>query len=242
MPKSSLNSIKPAEDLTLSYWVKSNLTGVYCHEFQNDDGDKTRGANFTISSADTWEKKTITISGDTASGFTNDNNRSMRLSFGLMSGSNYTGTNSSIANWVTRSSNLTSIYANLGVNFCSSTSNYINIAGVQLEAGTSASDFEFLPYDVNLQRCQRYYYKHDMNGTAGPRAQQYQANYRMYDDWFPTTMRTFPTSTVTYSRQGDTGTPSAFNPSTTRFQAYTQSDYDSTSIDILTAANYSAEL
>ena len=55
-------------------------------------------------------------------------------------------------------------------------------------------------------------------------------------------MRAYPTSTVTYSRQGDTGTPSAFYPSTTRFQAYTQSDYDSTSIDILTSANYSAEL
>ena len=145
-----------AESLTMSFWVKSNLTGVYCTEFQNDDNDKTRGANFTISSANTWEKKTITISGDTASGFTNDNNRSMRLSFGLMSGSNTTGTNDSIANWVTRSSNLTSIYPNLGVNFCSSTSNYINITGVQLEAGTSASDFEFLPVDVNLERCQRY--------------------------------------------------------------------------------------
>jgi hypothetical protein len=146
-----------AESLTMSFWVKSNLTGVYCTEFQNDDNDKTRGANFTISSANTWEKKTITISGDTASGFTNDNNRSMRLSFGLMSGSNTTGTNASIANWVTRSSNLTSIFPNLGVNFCSSTSNYINIAGVQLEAGQTSSDFEFLPVDVNLSRCQRYY-------------------------------------------------------------------------------------
>jgi len=155
-----------AESLTMSFWVKSNLTGVYCTEFQNDDNDKTRGANFTISSANTWEKKTITISGDTASGFTNDNNRSMRLSFGLMSGSNTTGTNASIANWVTRSSNLTSIYPNLGVNFCSSTSNYINITGVQLEAGTTASDFEFLPYDVNLQRCQRYYYLHAKQGGS----------------------------------------------------------------------------
>ena len=74
-----------------------------------------------------------------------------------MSGSNTTGTNASIANWVTRSSNLTSIFPNLGVNFCSSTSNYINIAGVQLEAGQTSSDFEFLPVDVNLSRCQRYY-------------------------------------------------------------------------------------
>ena len=146
-----------AESLTMCFWVKSNLTGVYCTEFQNDDNDKTRGANFTISSADTWEKKTITISGDTASGFTNDNNRSMRLSFGLMSGSNTTGSNASIANWVTRSTNVTSIFPNLGVNFCSSTSNYINITGVQLEAGTTASDFEFLPFDVNRQRCYRYY-------------------------------------------------------------------------------------
>ena len=208
-----------AESLTLSFWVKSNLTGVYCTEFQNDDNDKTRGANFTISSADTWEKKTITISGDTASGFTNDNNRSMRLSFGLMSGSNTTGTNASIANWVTRSSNTTSIFPNLGVNFCSSTSNYINIVGVQLEAGTSASDFEFLPTDVNLTRCQRYYQKSYDLGTAPGTATDNGVGWTSgsgdsngnaaFLPPFKTTMRAAPTVTG-YARDGTSGQGSYF--------------------------------
>ena len=208
-----------AESLTMSFWVKSNLTGVYCTEFQNDDNDKTRGANFTISSANTWEKKTITISGDTASGFTNDNNRSMRLSFGLMSGSNTTGTNASIANWVTRSSNITSIFPNLGVNFCSSTSNYINIAGVQLEAGTTASDFEFLPVDVNLQRCQRYFQKSYDLGTAPGTATDVGVYWTgstadasgnaSFLPSYKTALRTSPTLTG-YARDGTSGQGSYF--------------------------------
>ena len=192
-----------AESLTMSFWVKSNLTGVYCTEFQNDDNDKTRGANFTISSANTWEKKTITISGDTASGFTNDNNRSMRLSFGLMSGSNTTGTNDSIANWVTRSSNLTSIYPNLGVNFCSSTSNYINITGVQLEAGTTASDFEFLPVDVNLGRCKRYFEK--VVASYPGLAAGAKGNASGYSVIFKEQKRATPTMSDAIVRNGHTG-------------------------------------
>jgi len=187
-----------AESLTMCFWVKSNLTGVYCTEFQNDDNDKTRGANFTISSADTWEKKTITISGDTASGFTNDNNRSMRLSFGLMSGSNTTGSNASIANWVTRSTNVTSIFPNLGVNFCSSTSNYINITGVQLEAGTSASDFEFLPFDVNLGRCQRYFFLMCRGDQLDVGAGGYYNSGQIFCEVpLPVTMRTTPSLVAT---------------------------------------------
>ena len=227
-----------AESLTMSFWVKSNLTGVYCTEFQNDDNDKTRGANFTISSANTWEKKTITISGDTASGFTNDNNRSMRLSFGLMSGSNTTGTNASIANWVTRSSNLTSIYPNLGVNFCSSTSNYINITGVQLEAGTTASDFEFLPVDVNLARCYRYYQKSYLYGTAlgtttlvgiktsGGGAGSLTTGYIYGDIQLHGSMRASPTVTL-YDNSGNSGVCARLNGGVARTDNQNATAYDS---------------
>jgi DNA polymerase elongation subunit (family B) len=95
-----------------------------------------------------------------------------------------------------------------------------------------------LPTDVNLARCQRYYYKHNINGTAGPRAQQYHANYRLFDDWFPVTMRTYPTATCTFS----TGSPTIFSTGTNRFQAYIAEDYNSTTINIMNTANYSAEL
>ena len=145
-----------AKSFTLSFWVKSNITGTYAMEFQNDDNNKVQTATYTISSADTWEKKTITISGDTASGFDNDANRSFRVLWWLAAGSNYTSNNASSGAWIARSSNIDSIAYGHAVNVTSSTSNTFYLTGCQLEVGTSASDFEFLPYDVNLQRCQRY--------------------------------------------------------------------------------------
>ena len=148
-----------AKSFTLSFWVKSNITGTYGMQFQNDDNNKVQTATYSISSADTWEKKTITISGDTASGFDNDANRSFRVLWWLAAGSNYTSNSASSGAWIARSSNIDSIAYGHAVNVTSSTSNTFYITGVQLEAGTTASDFEFLPVDVNLARCQRYFTK-----------------------------------------------------------------------------------
>jgi hypothetical protein len=100
---------------------------------------------------------TYTISGDTASGFDNDANRSFRVIWWLAAGSNYTSNSASSGAWIARSSNINSIAYGHAVNVTSSTSNTFYLTGCQLEVGTSASDFEFLPTDVNLQRCYRYY-------------------------------------------------------------------------------------
>ena len=183
-----------AKSFTLSFWVKSNITGTYGMQFQNDDNNKVQTATYSISSADTWEKKTITISGDTASGFDNDANRSFRVLWWLAAGSNFTSNNASSGAWIARSSNLDSIAYGHAVNVTSSTSNTFYITGVQLEAGTTASDFEFLPADVNLARCQRYYYEHakgadkNIGNTA-----YYTSIYIMTVVFFPTTMRAAPT-------------------------------------------------
>jgi len=142
-----------AQSLTASFWVKSNKTGTYILELYDVDNTRQISKSYTIDSADTWEKKTITIDGDTTGAFDNDNGGSLIVSFWLAAGSDYTsGTLSD-----TWSSPTTANRAVGQVNLADSTSNYINITGVQLEAGTTASDFEFLPVDVNLQRCQRYY-------------------------------------------------------------------------------------
>jgi len=145
-----------AESLTLSFWVKSNKTGTYIAELRDTDNDRTISKSYTISSASTWEKKTITYDGDTSGAFTNDNNTSLRLEFHLGAGSSYqSGTLQT--SWGAR----TQADEVVGqVNLADSTANEWYITGVQLEAGTSASDFEFLPYDVNLQRCFRYCQKH----------------------------------------------------------------------------------
>ena len=142
-----------AESLTLSFWVKSNKTGTYIAELQDVDNSRTINKSYTISSASTWEKKTITYEGDTTGTLTNDNNTSFKLEFFLAAGSNYTS-------GTLQTSWGSAVDANRAVgqvNLADSTSNEWYITGVQLEAGQTASEFEFLPVDVNFQRCLRYY-------------------------------------------------------------------------------------
>ena len=143
-----------AESLTLSFWVRSNKTGTYTCEIY--DGDNTRfvSKTYSISSANTWEKKTMTFDGDTTGALDNDNANSLNVHFWLGAGSDFTGGTFNNGTWSTTTNTRVS---SSQVNLADSTSNEWYITGVQLEAGTTASDFEFLPVDVNLDRCYRYF-------------------------------------------------------------------------------------
>ena len=142
-----------AESLTLSFWVKSNKTGTYIAEIFDEDNTRQISKAYTIDSASTWEKKTITFAGDTTGTLDNDNARSFDIDFWLGAGTTFTsGTLNTSWN-----SNTNANRAVGQVNLADNTANEWYITGIQLEAGTTASDFEFLPYDVNLQRCFRYY-------------------------------------------------------------------------------------
>ena len=143
-----------AESVTLSFWVKTNKTGTYQTNINDNDNSRIIAKTFTVDSANTWEKKTLTFVGDTVSGFDNDNARSCTLEMWLASGTTF-NSGSVPTTWQTRSN--ADLAAGTTVNIADSTANEWYITGVQLEVGASASDFEFLPYDVNLQRCQRYY-------------------------------------------------------------------------------------
>jgi len=151
-----------AESLTLSFWVRSNKTGTYAVWFYADVGNKSFSKTYTIDSADTWEKKTITINGDTASSFSNNNSIGLRINWYLAAGTTYTS-GTLPTDWQTDSNGDRAVGQ---VNLADNTANEWYITGVQLEVGTSASDFEFLPYDVNLQRCQRYFEQTYAMGTA----------------------------------------------------------------------------
>tara|TARA_R110002153_G_scaffold9627_1_gene39480 strand:+ start:280 stop:1368 length:1089 start_codon:yes stop_codon:yes gene_type:complete len=144
-----------AESTTLSFWVKSNKTGTYIAELMdNDNSNRHINKSYTISSADTWEKKTITFAGDTTGALGNDNGNSFTINFWLGGGSNYTS-----GTLQTSWGSLVQANRAVGqVNLADSTANEWYITGVQLEAGTTASDFEFLPVDINEQRCFRYFY------------------------------------------------------------------------------------
>ena len=146
-----------AESLTLSFWVKSNKTGTYTLELDQAGNGKDYSQTYTISSANTWEKKTLTFNGDTATALANDNTEELEVNFWLAAASDFTsGTLNTSWNSTVNANRVSSSQ----VNIADSTANEWYITGVQLEAGTSASDFEFLPYDVNLRRCQRYCQKH----------------------------------------------------------------------------------
>ena len=150
-----------AKNLTLSFYVKSNKTGTYCISFnKNDSTEYFIPIEYTISSANTWEKKVIVLSPTagstsviTASGgaIADDNGVGLQITFGLAWGSNYHGTNNT---WTTSAHLATSNQ----VNWLDSTDNNFFLTGVQLEVGDQATDFEHLPHDVQLQRCSRYYH------------------------------------------------------------------------------------
>ena len=181
-----------AESLTLSFWVKSNKTGDYSVALYNGDTVDIITRTITINSANTWEKKTLTFSGDTGNNFSNDNGASLYLWINLLTGTDYN--TSSAVNWTSYSSGR--LAYGQTVNLADSTSNYINITGVQLEAGTSASDFEFLPFDINQRRCQRYYYRvNPTNLSAAPigTAIYYSSSAVFTQVPFPITMRAAPT-------------------------------------------------
>jgi len=200
-----------AESLTCSLWVKTNKTGTYSYTLNGSDFGEYYTKSFTINSANTWEKKTITIPGNTANNFTNDNTNGMELFIWLSAGSNYTS--GSIQNAWTSSSSATHYAPEQTVNIADSTSNEWYITGVQLEAGTTASDFEFLPYDVNLQRCQRYY-QNIVSGNNEPVCFGFYngASSLVVTIPFQTSMRTDPTldsnieSTLTVDRNGGSET------------------------------------
>lgn len=145
-----------AESLTLSFWVSSPKTGTHICEMYDADNARQISKSYTVSSANTWEKKIITFEGDTSGALNNDNNLSLQISWWLMAGSNYSSGTLSTS-WTSNTGNKANRAVGQ-VNVMDSTSNNFYLTGVQLEADTAASDFEFLPYDVNLRRCQRYYY------------------------------------------------------------------------------------
>jgi len=144
-----------ALSLTASFWVKSTKTGTFICELNDLDNSRSISKSYTVSVSNTWEFKTITFAGDTTGAFDNDNAASLEINWFLGAGSNTTS-GTLQTSWGTRTA------ANIAVgqvNIADSTSNDFLITGVQLEAGTSATDFEFLPIDVSKKRCKRYFQK-----------------------------------------------------------------------------------
>lgn len=149
-----------AKKLTLSFWVKSNKTGTYNCQFQEDSNNRNVSAPYTINSSDTWEKKTITFPADTTGTIDNDNTSGLNLRFWLGAGGAYNNSqfdSPSQDTWVSSSGNFND--ANDNVNLADSIGNEWYLTGVQLEVGDVATGFEFEPYETTYLKCLRYNYR-----------------------------------------------------------------------------------
>ena len=178
-----------AENMTLSFYVKSNKTGTYSVQLYDMGGTiYSKLVTYTIDAVDTWERKEITVQANTNSNNpTLSSSEGLRVAFDLGSGPDDVVP---IFDWNSTYGGATRVAAGQ-VNLLDSTSNYWQITGVQLEVGDTATPFEHEPYGVTLQKAQRYYYQVEPTGF----------NFGAYTNaalatqsiWFPVTMRTSPT-------------------------------------------------
>lgn len=147
-----------ARTITVSFWVRSSLTGTFGGSLRNAGGSRSYPFTYTISSANTWEQKSVVIPGDTTGTWPTTNAGCMHLYFNLGSGSNLSGTAGSwySANYVNATGGTSIVGTNAATWY---------ITGVQLEVGTVATPFERRQYGQELALCQRYYYLH-CSGSA----------------------------------------------------------------------------
>ena len=166
------NGSSGAVSVTLSFWVRSSKTGTYTAAIRKPDNtDRNQSKEYTISSADTWEHKTLTFSGDTSGGgIANDNGAGFFIDWWLAGGSNFTGGTMDV--WANTAAQRLSTNQ---VNLMDSTSNDFYITGVQLETGTQATPFEHRSYGDELARCMRFYEEASryVSGVASPGGTDY---------------------------------------------------------------------
>ena len=152
-----------AKSVTLSFYVRSNKTGTYNVNLNDNDNTRNLGGTYTINSADTWEYKTITYAGDTSGAFVDDNNLSLIIEWWLGSGTNFSSGTTPTA-WETQDS--ADRNASGTVNLADNTANEWYITGVQFEVGETATPFEHRSYGDELNRCLRYFEKVYLNSYS----------------------------------------------------------------------------
>ena len=188
-----------AESVTLSFWVKCYKTGNFQVNLYDQDNTRIIGTTVTISTAATWEYKTLTFAGDTSGALGNDNNNSLFIEMVFDSGTTFSsGTVPTAWEAATNADRGAGTTVALG----DSTSNYINITGVQLEVGETDTPFEHRSYGDELARCRRYFYKTE---NIMEMATRDSSSNRVLSVWFPVEMRSSPsTNTVNTNSSAQT--------------------------------------
>ena len=196
--------------VTLSFWIRSSVTGTYCVALRNGSNNRSYVTTYAINSANTWEQKSVTITGDTTGTWGTDNGRGIIVGFSLGAGSTFQATaNTWSAGEYRATSSQTNLLATNGATFY--------ITGVQLEPGSTATPFERRSYGQELALCQRYYQTSYAAGVAiqaatgvtdGATFVSINTSDSANGGLLPVTMRATPTFAI-YSTIGGTGSPSA---------------------------------
>tara|TARA_R100000773_G_C4205287_1_gene106410 strand:- start:120 stop:1208 length:1089 start_codon:yes stop_codon:yes gene_type:complete len=196
MEGNTLQSIKKgtsnAEKITFAFWIYATVTGTYIVELNDDDNNRYNSQSYTVSSANTWEKKIVTFPADTTGAFDNDNAKSLTINFWGGAGSDFSS-GTLATSWGGADDTTRAVGQ---VNAFASNDNVWQITGLQLEVGefdtNTIPSFPFESFVNNLGKCQRYYNQVD-GGLAGTGAAGNQVTFA-YN--FPTEMRADPSISV----------------------------------------------
>lgn len=197
-----------AQTITISFYVKSSLTGTFGFSiYKPDNTERVIARTYTINSANTWEKKTITMAGDTSIAINNDNGGGMYV-YWLMAAGTLFNSGASTTEWANYGSGTTWFQASATNNLVTTAGATWQLAGVQLEVNSSATDFEHEDFTTTLKKCERYYQNYVtnvfyFNGTNEPSSEV--GNSRV----LPTQMRALPTVGNKSSTHGSVGAYSA---------------------------------
>jgi hypothetical protein len=219
-----------AQTVTLSFWVRSSLTGTFGAAITNDTATvRSYPFSYTINAADTWEYKTITVPGDTSGTWASGTAIGIAIRFGLGTGSTYSGTSGAwaTANVVQPTSTVSVVGTNAATWY---------ITGVQLESGTVATPFERRLYGQELMLCQRYYEA----GNTSFRQYAVNGSNGVCSVFFKTTKRSAPTATAANS--GGLGTPTVTTTAVDYIQATLLQSGATGAIDMFFTWTASAEL
>jgi hypothetical protein len=187
-----------AKTVTVSFWVKSSLTGSHSFSVYNFDGSRSYPVLYTINTANTWEYKTIVIPGDTSGTWKKDSNIGISIAFSIGSGATYSGPSGAWASaWYPAATG--------AVPLIGTSSATLYITGVQFEKGTAASTFEFRSYQKELMLCQRYYQLYTATSVEWIYNEDATTNHKWWQCYLTgATMRTTPSATFIGSWTGGT--------------------------------------
>ena len=228
--------------ITLSFYVKSSVAQNFYGILFTQDGS-TKMFTFQTGSltANTWKRVTVSIPGYSGIQFDDNNKQGLFIYWWAYNGTSYanaSNTSNSLNQWSAFYSNARTPV--MDTTWWTTDNATFEVTGIQLEVGSVATEFEHEHYGTTLAKCQRYYYKHEMTDSIGPYYTQYHSGHKFVHDFFPVTMRTAPTASVSVQTNSDGNNPYKISPN--HYKAYLGSSYTDGTSHYMTSATYDAEL